>query len=112
MAQVSHVHFTSFSDEDVDFMIESLDACMGLIKSDMKINGMNVLDSFKSAKLILMTHGKHFGNPELSAVLTALQMKQDTLLKLPAKIPFNKPDENLARCNRLVAEFETAKGQR
>jgi hypothetical protein len=109
---LANFHFTSFSNEDVDLMIESIDDCLGFIKPGMQINGMDVLSSFQSAKIILLTRGNHFGNPEISAVLTALQTKQNALLNLPSKIPFSKPDENLARCNRLVAEFEAAKGQR
>ena len=92
---MTNVHFTSFSDEDVDFIVESIDSTMDLIKPGMKVNSMDVLASFQSAKLILLSRGNRFSNPEISAVLTALQMRQEALLNLPSKVPFNKPNEEL-----------------
>lgn len=109
---MTNVHFTSFSDEDVDFIVESIDSTMDLIKPGMKVNSMDVLASFQSAKLILLSRGNRFSNPEISAVLTALQMRQEALLNLPSKVPFNKPNEELSRCNRLVTLFDSIKHPR
>lgn len=106
MTNTFHV---SLSDEDTALILRSLDASMGLIKPGMKINGMDVLASFQSAKAILLNKGALFGNPEISAVLSALQMEQETLLNAPPKIPFNQPDEVLIRCNRLIKIFDSAK---
>ncbi len=106
MTKVFHM---SISDEDTALILRSLDATMSMIKPGMRVNGMDILASLQSAKTILLNKGAHFGNPEISAVLTALQMEQKALLNTPPKIPFNQPDEDLIRCNRLVEMFDSIK---
>lgn len=107
-----NLYFDSLSDEDVDFIIESIDDTIGFIKPGTKINGMDVVASFQSARRMLVSHGAHFENPEISAILSALQFKQQSLLQFPSKVLFKDPDKILSRCNRLVAQFESIKHPR